>query len=177
MSWNGPGWPTSRAVTDDRHAGAKALPACSGWVRPAVSQSSDQERAPRSGASWPTHAARSPLDVAQRRQDHQGEGGAHDRRRLAPHPRRHADRRREPDAGRGGEPVDAAMLVVLEYGPGAEEPDACDQALEHAGHVAGGHAGLERDEDEEGGPERDEHVGPHASLLAGAVPLEAEEAA
>src|SRR4051812_32183441 len=127
MSWNGPGWPISRAVTENRRAGENALPARCGWVRPVGSQSSDQVRTPRSGASWPTHAARAPLDVTQRRQGDQGRGGARDRRRRAPPPRRHADRRREPDAGRGGEPADAAMLVVLEDGPGAEEADAGDQ--------------------------------------------------
>src|SRR3954453_17091939 len=48
--------------------------------------------------------------------------------RPPPRRRRPADRRREPDAGRGREPADAAMLVVLEDDPGAEEADAGDQA-------------------------------------------------
>jgi hypothetical protein len=61
--------------------------------------------------------------------------------------------------------------------PAPQEPDAGDDALEHARDVARGGAGLLGDQDEQGRAQRHEHVGADARRLARPFTLVAQGAA
>jgi hypothetical protein len=75
---------------------------------------------------------------------------------------RHGDRRRRPDAGGRGQAVHLAALGLLDHRPGTEEADAGHHALDHPAQVGSGQAGLLRNQHEQGGAERDQHVGAQA---------------
>jgi hypothetical protein len=117
------------------------------------------------------------IEGAQQFEDHPGQQRAAQGRPEPAGADGHAHGRRRPDAGGRRQAAHLVLLAQLEDDAAAQKADAGDESLNNTAEVGRVHAGLQRHQREQRGPQRHQHVRARSGRLARTLALETNHAA
>jgi hypothetical protein len=92
-------------------------------------------------------------------------------------PARNANRSRQPQACRSCESPDVALLIQLEYRPGTDETNTCNDALDHSRETCHVHATPGTSQNDDGGAETDQDMRSQSGGLACFFSFDADNSA